>query len=264
MKQTKGVITPAATYHSDPAYSSTDVKVFHKACPEVFFKYKYGSEEFEHPTAVKTAFRTGELCHAFTLEPDRAKVSYGVCGKQNTKAGKIQAEEMLAKGIEPITSTEYELASNVANAVRKHPVASKLLTGGQPELSFWVDDKATGLACKCRTDYIKGDTIIDLKTTGEGGAEPDTFSRTVARYLYHLQAAHYLQVTGAKKFIFVAVEKVFPFAVSVTELDPDALALGLELRNEALKGISQCHTDSYWPSYTEKITTISLPKWASY
>jgi hypothetical protein len=243
MKQTKGVITPAATYHADPAYSATDVKVYHKACPEVFYKYKYGSEEFEHPTAVKTAFRAGELCHAFTLEPDRAKVAYGVCGKQNTKAGKIQAEEMLAKGIEPITSTEYELASNVANAVRKHPVASKLLSGGQPELSFWVDDKDTGLACKARAD---------------------TFSRTVARYLYHLQAAHYLQVTGAKKFVFVAVEKVFPFAVSVTELDPDALALGLELRNEALKGISQCHTDSYWPSYTEKITTISLPKWASY
>ena len=140
MKQTKGVITPATTYHADPAYSATDVKVFHKACPEVFFKYKYGSEEFEHPTAVKTAFRAGELCHAFTLEPDRAKVAYGVCGKQNTKAGKIQAEEMLAKGIEPITSTEYELASNVANAVRKHPVASKLLTGGQPELSRISND----------------------------------------------------------------------------------------------------------------------------
>jgi len=264
MKQTKGVITPAETYHADPAYSASDLKVYHKACPEVFYKYKYGNEEFEHPTAVKTAFRAGELCHAFTLEPDRAKVAYGVCGNRNTKAGKLQAEEMVNKGIEPITSSEYELASNVANAVRKHSVASKLLTGGQPELSFWKDDSLTGLSCKARADYLNGDTLVDLKTTGEGGAEPDTFARTIARYLYHIQAAHYLEVTGAKKFVFVAVEKVFPYAVSVTELDSDALFLGLALRNEALQGISQCHTDSYWPSYTEKITTISLPKWASY
>ena len=264
MKQTKGAIIPAETYHADPAYSASDIKVFHKACPEVFYKYKYGDEAFEHPTAVKTAFRNGELCHAFTLEPDRAKVAYGVCGKQNTKAGKIQAEEMIAKGIEPITASEYDLASNVANAVRKHSVAAKLLSGGQAELSFWNDDPKTGLSCKARAAYINGDTLVDLKTTGEGGAEPDTFSRSVARFLYHIQAAHYLEVTGAKKFVFVAVEKVFPFAVSVTELDADALAFGLELRNQALQGISQCHTDSYWPSYTEKITTISLPKWATY
>ena len=264
MKQTKAITIDEETYHAHPAYSATDCKTIIGKSPEIFHKMKYGEEKLDHEPAVKKAFRAGELCHAFTLEPDRAKKAYGVCLNKATKAGKIQAEEMAAKGIEPITSTEYELASHVANAVRKHPGAAKLLTGGQPELSFWVDDKATGLACKARADYIKGDTIVDLKTTGEGGAEPDTFSRTVARYLYHLQAAHYLQVTGAKKFIFVAVEKVFPFAVSVTELDPDALALGLELRNEALKGISQCHTDSYWPSYTEKITTISLPKWASY
>ena len=84
---------------------------------------------------------------------------------------------------------------------------------------------------------INGDTIIDLKTTGEGNSNPDKFIKSVANYLYHLQAAHYLEVIGAKRFVFIAVEKVFPHAISITELDEDALAEGRWLRQEALKKI---------------------------
>ena len=262
MKQTKPSTIDAETYHADPAYSATDCKTIIGKSPEIFHKMKYGEEKLDHEPAVKKAFRAGELCHAFTLEPDRAKKAYGVCLSKATKAGKIQAEEMAAKGIEPITSTEYELASNVANAVHNNPIAKNLLSKGHAEASFWKTDPETGLSCKARTDFINGDTIIDLKTTGEGGAEPYTFVKSVARYLYHLQAAHYLEVVGAKRFIFIAVEKVYPFAVSVTELDEASLEWGLKLRQDALKLISQCHTDSYWRGYTEKITTLSLPSWA--
>ena len=262
MKLTKSITIDAATYHADPAYSSTDCKTIIGKSPKIFHAMKYGEEKLDHEPAIKKAFRVGELCHAFTLEPDRAKKAYGVCLSRATKAGKIQAEEMAAKGIEPITDAEYELASNIANEVHAHPIARKLLSKGQAEASFWRTDPETGLVCKARTDFINGDTIVDLKTTGEGGAEPDTFAKSVARYLYHLQAAHYLEVVGAKRFIFIAVEKVYPFAVSVTELDKDSLDYGLSLRQDALKLISQCHTDSYWRGYTEEITKISLPKWA--
>ena len=89
---------------------------------------------------------------------------------------------MAAKGIEPITSAEYELASNVANAVWEQPLAKKLLAKGHAEQSFWRDDKETGLTCKARCDFINGDTIIDLKTTGEGNSHPDKFIKSVGCY----------------------------------------------------------------------------------
>ena len=170
---------------------------------------------------------------------------------------------MAAKGIEPITSQEYDLASSVANAVWSHPIAKKLLSKGFAEQSFFKEDDETGLSCKARCDFINGDTIIALKTTGEGNSHPDKFIKSVASYLYHLQAAHYLEVIGAKRFVFIAVEKVFPYAVSITELDDAALDWGLKLRQEALQGIAKCHEDAYWPSYTdEQPAVLSLPSWA--
>ena len=231
----------------------------------MFYQSKYEQKKLEHEPALKKAFRTGELCHAFTLEPDRAKKAYSVCLPRTTKAGKIQAEEMAAKGIEPITNQEYELASNVANAVWSHPIANKLLSVGLVEQSFWKEDKETGLICKARCDFLDpiNNTIVDLKTTGEGNSHPDKFIKSVANYLYHLQAAHYLEVIGAKRFVFIAVEKVFPYAVSITELDDAALDWGLKLRQEALQGIAKCHEDAYWPSYTdEQPAVLSLPSWA--
>ena len=262
MQKTKKEYIPAEVYHADPAYSASDCKLYKKTCPKVFYESKYGEQKLEHEPALKKAFRTGELCHAFTLEPDRAKTAYGVCLNRSTKAGKAQAEEMAAKGIEPITSAEYELASNVANAVWEHPLAKKLLAKGHAEQSFWRDDKETGLTCKARCDFINGDTIIDLKTTGEGNSHPDKFIKSVASYLYHLQAAHYLEVIGAKRFVFIAVEKVYPYAISITELDEASLEYGLKLRQDALKLISKCHTDAHWHGYAEEIQTLSLPSWA--
>ena len=99
-------------------------------------------------------------------------------------------------------------------------------------------------------------------TTGEGGASPDNAIKTIARYLYHLQAAHYLEVTKASEFYFVFVEKVYPFAVGVYSLDDDTIAEGRALRFLALKQISQCHTDNYWRGYSESVETLSLPNWA--
>jgi hypothetical protein len=268
MQKIEAGYIPAQQYHDDPAYSASDLKLITSTCPQVFYQSKYEKVKLEHEPAIKKAFRVGELCHAFTLEPDRAKKAYGVCLSRSTKAGKVQAEEMAAKGIEPITSQEYDLASSVANAVWSHPIAKRLLSKGFAEQSFWKEDKETGLTCKARCDFIassfeySGDIIVDLKTTGEGNSHPDKFIKSIANYLYHLQAAHYLEVIGAKRFVFIAVEKVYPYAISITELDEDALAEGKRLRQAALKLISKCHTDAHWHGYAEEIQTLSLPSWA--
>ena len=180
MQKAKAEYIPAEVYHARPEYSASDLKLITSTCPQVFYQTKYEKVKLEHEPPVKKAFRVGELCHAFTLEPDRAKKAYGVCLSRLTKAGKVQAEEMAAKGIEPITSQEYELASNVANAVWSHPIAKKLLSKGFAEQSFFKEDEETGMSCKARCDFLNGDTIIDLKTTGEGNSHPDKFIMSVA------------------------------------------------------------------------------------
>ena len=90
----------------------------------------------------------------------------------------------------------------------------------------------------------------------------------MANFLYHLQAAHYLEgtsVIGCKRFVFVAVEKVYPFNIGIYELDSESIEEGLRLQKESLKRIANYVKTNKWTGYNtpeEGIKTISIPYWA--
>ena len=83
-----------------------------------------------------------------------------------------------------------------------------------------------------------------------------------------MQAAWYSwgleQATGIRpaQFIFIAVEKTYPYAVGVYELDADAMAAGVEQCRIGLQTISDCRAINEWPGYTTTCDTIAMPKWA--
>ena len=59
-------------------------------------------------------------------------------------------------------------------AVRRHPLAGAvLLASGEPEVSFYWIDAATGVTCRARVDWlVPGKALIDVKTVGRyGGAD---------------------------------------------------------------------------------------------
>ncbi len=137
---------------------------------------------------------------------------------------------------------------------------------GLAEQSYWWKHRETGLQCKCRCDYVIDDMVIDLKTTGEGGASPDAFTKTIVNFHYHTYKAHYyLQGTGQKRFIFVAVEKVFPYSVGIYELSPHFIERGYELQEQALSDIKNAQESGIWAGYTDQapegIKTLTPPKW---
>lgn len=93
---------------------------------------------------------------------------------------------------------------------------------GAAELSaYWVDD-ATGMLCRCRPDFWRG--------------EP-------------------------KHFVFIAVEKKPPHAVGVYVLDEESVELGREQYRSDLRRYAECMANDNWPGYGEKIQTISVPEW---
>jgi exodeoxyribonuclease VIII len=168
---------------------------------------------------------------------------------------------MAADGIEAVTQSDMALALSMAASVRVHPAAAALLAHGKAEQSFWWDDAATGLRCKCRPDWYDGTTVVDLKTTTD--ASPAGFARSVATFRYHVQASHYLAgLHGAERFVFIAVEKTAPYAVAVYELDAAAMAAGDELRQRDMRVIADCQAISEWPGYGNTIQPLSLPSWA--
>ncbi|AGH57650.1 exonuclease VIII [Cyanophage KBS-S-2A] len=247
-----------AEYHADPAISASHLHAIAKSPEHYYARYLDPDRKPSTPTP---AMKFGSLVHTAVLEPDEIYNRYAVCPPRNTKAGKEAAAEMAANGIEAVTQSDWDMARDMRDAVHAHPIASDLLSEGAPEQSVWWDDPTTKQRCKCRPDWLKSDgTIIDLKTTQD--ASVDGFAKSVARFRYHVQQAHYQNGTGAERFIFIAVEKYEPYSVGVYELDADAIAEGSRLAFRDLRRIATCRKLDEWPGYSPTITSLSLPTWA--
>jgi exodeoxyribonuclease VIII len=250
-------MTSNADYHADPAISASHLHAV-AASP-----YHYWSRFLapDRPPSVQTAaMKLGSLTHCAVLEPYELAKRYGIAPDRRTNAGKAIAAEMEASGIEAVTSTDMEQALAMAASVRSHQAAAALLRDGKAEQSFWWDDTQTGLRCKCRPDWYNGTTIVDLKTTTD--ASPRGFAKSVAQWRYHVQQNHYLAGTFAERFVFIAVEKTYPYAVGVYELDETAALHGETERRNNLQTIADCRAISEWPGYGNTIQPLSLPSWA--
>ena len=246
-----------ADYHADPAVSASHLKTVMQSPYHYWSRYLDPDRVAMVPTA---AMRLGSLTHCAVLEPDELTKRYQLAPDRRTKEGKAAVVEMAAAGIEAVSEADLAQALQMADAVRSNSTAALLLSNGQAEQSFWWDDIATGMRCKCRPDWFDGETIVDLKTCQDASAAG--FAKAVAAFHYQLQAVHYLCGTLAKRFVFLAVEKSAPYAVGCYELDAEAMVHGSVLRHNALQRLQDARAINEWPGYTDGIQTLQLPGWA--
>jgi exodeoxyribonuclease VIII len=138
------------------------------------------------------------------------------------------------------------------------------LADGVAESSIFAE--LLGVNVKCRPDWIHDNSVlVDLKTTENAG--PNAFAKSVANFRYHVQAAFYTDICresgiDVKAFVFIAVEKNPPFAVSVYELDSDSIEVGRTLYQRNLETYRRCRETDHWPAYSTAIETLTLPRWA--
>ena len=250
-----------AHYHKDSAISASMQKVMVSHGPRAYWNSFLNPDRPESkPTA---AMKLGTLTHCAVLEPDELKKRFVVVSSRTTKKGKEEEKEAQEKGLETCTQSDWDLALNMRDAVFAEPAAKELLSFGIAEKSYWWDDEQSGLTCKCRPDWINKETIVDLKTS-RSGANPNDFSKAVANFKYHLQAAHYLNgVSEAKRFIFLVVQSEYPFDIGLWELDKQSLEEGQKLSRDALDKIAECRLLDSYPSWCESgVQSLTLPKWA--
>jgi hypothetical protein len=232
-----------------------------------------GPARFRHQldtraVTVKREFDVGHAVHTLVLGSGPEPVPYAGTGKDpeawRTDADKAKVAAIRAEGKVPLKLSDFEAATAMAVAVRKHPLAGKLFVNGQPEQTLIWRDEATGVMCRMKADWLRATGFVDLKTTDN--AAPDSLSKSAYNFGYYIQDAFYRRGFRALHpgvdpwCAFVAVEKQPPHLVHVHQLKERALAYGDRKVSEALERYRDCTESGVWPGYPDdEITEIDLP-----
>lgn len=221
------------------------------------------------------SMRLGTLAHMAVFQPVLFDCSIAVAPDmhKNSKGYKEFELTAQARGKEIITAQELAQCEGMVKAVKGHPTAAALLEQeGYSEVSVGCQCPETGLFLKGRFDWYDrvNCVIIDLKTTSN--AMPDKFTKSVADFHYHWQAAHYLEMARLISegnlriydfsFIFVVVETEPPHGVMCYRIHPQDLDRAVVQRMTLLKLLADCEAKNEWPCYPDGIEFISLPRWA--
>lgn len=226
--------------------------------------YRYG--ERREPTR---AMVIGSAVHAAILEPELFASQYMLLRDVKDRRASEYKQAVAVYGADNVlTGTEADYVAGIQESVRTHgPLSALLAEPGRAELSVITTDPVTGVAVRCRFDWLTDDgRPLDLKTTLD--ARPDAFSRSVSNYRYHVQAAFYCDVweweTGDKldRMIFAALEKSMPNAVALYMLDDEAMMVGRKLYREDLNTYARCLESGHWPAYEGCVQLLNLPPWA--
>lgn len=178
-------------YLGQNALSSSTIKTLVNSPKTYYFTTKYGSGETQ-------ALRDGKLFHTMILEPE--KLNDMIFVDAATKASK---EYKLAKetGKEVYTKNEKKAAERLCDALLRNEAVKEYLTKAEyevPQIAM-IDE----IPIRAKADIIKGNTIIDLKTT----TGIKDFRYSADKYSYDLQAWLYREMFGVDNFIFIAIDK---------------------------------------------------------
>jgi exodeoxyribonuclease VIII len=180
------------------------------------------------------------------LEPEKILDSLHIINANDfrTTAARQERDAALAQGKSVLLTSELAHVEEMVQTYNKNPLVKQYITGGKAEESiFWVDTD-TGELCKCRPDYMTDDYIVDVKTT----EDLDKFERSVFRYNYHVQAAHYLNGTNLNKFYILALSKQPPFDVEMYLLSDELIEEGKDICKKAIATLATCRITDNWPN----------------
>lgn len=224
----------------------------------------------------------GQAFHCALLEPERYEEEYAVepewgdlrktddTSKEDAKANKTRRDEWREEHIDAtlISNEDASAIAGMVASIRRHPLASKMIRDGVSELTLKWKDPETGLTCKSRLDYYVESLgmIVDAKSTLDARYRP--FMQQMVKHRYEVQDALYRNAAltlglPVQHFVFMAVEKSFPFNVATYSLDEAGIGSGYSKATAAMRELAHCVATDTWPGYEVGIQQISWPNWAA-
>lgn len=255
-------------YHADHgSLSSSGARaLLSPSCPAIF------SFERQNPPNPKPEYDFGHAAHKYVLG-EGSEIFEVPFEDWRSKDAKDLREDAWAAGAAPLLSKDVAKAKQMAEAVRRHPLARALFDAdGQAELSGYWHDAETGVRLRFRTDWLceLGGRIIGVDYKTSTSAHPGHFADAAGKYGYHMQDAWYrdglaaTEITDDADFLFIVQSKTPPHLVSVARIKPHHVELGRRRNRRAINLYAECAADETWPDYGESIHNIEIPSYAAY
>ena len=273
---------PEHVYHRDPvdggSLSSTGARRIIDACPA---KYRW---EQDNGRLSPRSMDFGTAAHTIVLGTGKP-IHVMSDGNQDFRSldARIERDEAEAGGYIVLKRADYDRVIGMADALRRHPLASSLFTrqlheggklidsGGMAEVTGMWRDELTGVACRLRLDWLRPPTdgpflLPDYKTTTD--ASPAACEKTVAKYGYHRQGEFYERGVRAllpgeqPQSVFVFQETTAPYLVTVVGLSAGLRRQARRMNRAAINLYAECLRRGEWPDYNNgSIYTAESPTW---
>lgn len=215
-------------------------------------------QSFQYDDRDTLALRLGQGTHSLLFGQPVTKFTGAV------RRGKAWDEFKVANSNATILNEkEYAKATAIANAIKSHPIASRLLFSPGVVHEQRILWEQAGRKRQSTPDARGTYHLVDLKTTR--CAEPGRFARDAMFRGYHAQISDYAAAIEAtvgikpRESYIIAVESVPPYAVTVLRLTERALDMGARLCRTWFERFRACEEAGSWPSYCESITDFDVP-----
>ncbi len=228
---------PNEDYHAGVGISSSYIRRFGQS----------QLHAIEHKQESSPNLKFGTAAHALIVEGQEAfdKEVRVLTGSPYTKAYKEEKAEYEEQGFIVLKEDDVNLIQSMKDNMVYEGNAYLNAKGKVAEASiYWYEED---VLCKCRPDMLcpplkepNSDNkivIIDYKTTIS--CEPFSFNKSVKKYGYDMQAAWYrrgLLMAGydVEDFIFIAQEKVHPYASKVFRITKEQIDFGWSMMESYL------------------------------
>lgn len=250
---------------SDKAYNERP-ELRNSAMGKIQKSWAHYAEDIEEDEEESRSLVFGRAFHSFTLEEDVFWQDFAVCPEgmdRRTKEGKAQWADISSSGKVPLKHDEYITIQKMRDALRKHPMAKNILHRSENEGAYTAE--LEGVPCKCKVDLLNKGYVFDLKSTDDASFEG--FQKSIGKWRYERQAAVYTDIlkknnVEVKAFVFVAVEKKFPFNIGVWMLESDSEEIGRNEYKRVLERFKAHKADpTLYSGYSAEIKPISSPNW---
>lgn len=248
-----------ATYHADrTSLSVSGAKVLMRS-PALF------RHQQDNPVR-KDVFDFGSAAHQLVLGvgPGIALIPATSRTKADQEAHKAAKDAARAEGKIPLTTEDHATVQAMADELSSHPLAMRLLSEGEPEVSAYALDEETGVMRRGRFDWLHPTLLVDYKSAAS--ADPrDLAGRygVVSKWGYDAQAAWYTDLARdlghpAAAFVLIFQEKAPPYQVTVAYIDDADLWSARARNRSALERFRDCTESGIWPGYVPTDTAVRL------